>query len=184
MIISKSQLARTTTLFESHNRAYSASLATTSVFLSHKHSDREELFRVKNLLETLGISVYVDWLDSTLPKITRGETGKLIKERIKKYDKFILVATDAAIASQWCNWELGIGDAEKYSKDKIALFPLREDNKSWSGTEYMEIYPTIEYEDGSNKYSNGSFIPKGYYVKYPVKDKKRSIINLKEWLKR
>ena len=182
MIISKSQLARMT-LNESQNRAYSAFSAATSVFLSHKHSDRTQLFRIKKLLESLGISVYIDWLDASLPEITRGETGKIIKQKIKQYDKFILVATDAAIASQWCNWELGLGDAEKYSKDKIALFPLKEDNKSWSGTEYMEIYPVIEYEDGTRKNTNNMYIERGYYVKYPYKQNgNREYVSLKHWL--
>lgn len=188
MILSKSQLAQHTRINESLQKSvqcFSASTAQTSVFLSHKHSDKLELKRVKKLLEELGISVYIDWLDDSMPEKTRGETGVIIKQKIKDYDKFILVATEDAIKSQWCNWELGLGDAVKYDKDKIALFPLRNDGYSaWSGTEYMEIYPTIEYEDGTGKYVGGAYIPQGYYVMYPSLAGIRNLIKLEDWLKR
>ena len=187
MILSKSQLEQQTSRlndsFQKSQRFFSSSTQL-SVFLSHKHSDRAQLSRIKLLLENLNISVYVDWLDDDMPKHTRGETGIIIKDKIKKYDKFILVATDAAITSQWCNWELGLGDAEKYDKDKIALFPLREEYSNWSGTEYMEIYPTIEYENGQDLDSNGNYIPQGYYVMYPTKNGSRNLVKLENWLKK
>lgn len=51
----------------------------------------------------LNSSIYVDWLDPSMPARTCGRTAENIKEKIKKYDKFILVATEGAIASKWCN---------------------------------------------------------------------------------
>ena len=82
-----------------------------------------------------------------MPARTCGRTAENIKEKIKKYDKFILVATEGAIASKWCNWELGFGDAQKYAYGKIALFPIRYDEKDWSESEYLELYPVIGYLD-------------------------------------
>lgn len=70
-----------------------------------------------------------------MPARTCGRTAENIKEKIKKYDKFILVATEGAIASKWCNWELGFGDVQKFAYGKIALFPIRDDEKDWSGSE-------------------------------------------------
>jgi hypothetical protein len=119
-----------------------------SIFLSHKHSDLKELQNIKRILENLEISVYIDWLDRNMPEITSKKTA----ERIKENDKFILVATDNAINSKWCNWELGFGDAQKFENEKIALFPIRENGKDWSGNEYLELYPLIEYEDGNSYY--------------------------------
>ncbi len=49
----------------------------------------------------------------------------------------------------------------------LALFPMcDEENKSYlyKGNEYMEIYPYIRFEDGYSKYSDGSYIERGYYV--------------------
>ena len=153
-----------------------------SVFLSHKHDDLANLKRVAYLLEQLDSYIYVDWLDKSMPKRTSGETARIIKEKIIRYDKFILVASEGAIASKWCNWELGFGDAQKYEKGKIALFPIAQNDKAWTGSEYMQIYPTIQYYDGaSEKYTNGQIIPKGYYYRY-WKDDGYYLKPLKEWL--
>ena len=75
---------------------------------------------------------------------TSGTTAAIIKQQIQKYDKFILVATNGAIDSKWCNWELGYGDAQKFDLGKIALFPIAQNDNNWKGSEYMQIYPTIQ----------------------------------------
>ena len=139
-----------------------------TIFLSHKHDDLVNLKRVICILENLSSNVYLDWLDSSMPKITSGETAVKIKQRIAKQDKFILVASDAAIESKWCNWELGYGDAQKYEKGKIALFPIRQTVGKWKGNEYMSIYPTIQYYDDRYKYKG---ITKGFYYRYKKNDK-------------
>ena len=136
------------------------------------------------LLNKLGVSVYVDWLDSGMPKYTDGSTAKRIKDKIRQNDKFILLATESAINSKWCNWELGLGDAAKYINN-IALFPINKSSQSFYGSEYLRIYPRIEYQDGTTKYTSGFYIPSGYYVIYPVDESGNSIIySLKDWLKR
>ena len=85
-----------------------------TVFLSHKHDDGEILKNVISMLKNLGINVYVDWMDEDMPKQTSGTTAVKIKQKIRSCRKFILLATEGAIASKWCNWELGYGDAYKY----------------------------------------------------------------------
>ena len=154
----------------------------TKVFLSHKHGDTEALNGTIIFLKQEGISVYVDWMDEGMPKVTCGLTAKRIKEKIKENDKFILLATEGAINSKWCNWELGLGDAAKYI-DNIAILPVVKDYHSFNGSEYLEIYPHIEYQDGLNKRINGHYISKGYYVKYPALNNSHRIVELSEWLK-
>jgi hypothetical protein len=216
-ILSKSQLgtfantvdlSESTKYFSARNQAKGTKM---SIFLSHKHSDLKELQNIKKILEGLGVSVYIDWLDREMPEITSKKTAERIKEKIKQNDKFILIATDNAIDSKWCNWELGFGDAQKYEDEKIALFPIRENGKDWSGNEYMELYPLIEYEDGNSYYiekinrDDGCCyvpkqkgiedkpikgkIPKGYYVsmkcEFPeVLDISITLlIKIEDWLK-
>ena len=70
------------------------------------------------------MKTYIDSRDPSMPHITTAETAANLKARIKKCDKFILLATNAAIDSKRCNWELGYGDAQKF-KTHIALFPLK-----------------------------------------------------------
>lgn len=161
----------------------SRSLSKTSIFLSHKHSDKEQLYSAIQFLKQLGVNVYVDWLDEDMPKKTSGETAKKIKNKIKENDKFILLATESAIDSKWCNWELGLGDADKYI-DHIALLPVRKSyTQNFSGSEYLQIYPAIEYLNGITKNTEDQYIPKGYYVLYPEDDQgNRMYQTLQDWL--
>ena len=169
--------------------ARSAYDSKTTVFLSHKHSDIEELEEatgVLEMLEDLGAKVYIDSMDNKMPDQTSGDTAQRIKEVIEYCDRFILLATTKAIESYWCNWELGIGDVHKYSS-KIAILPVKEKGEydsQYKGNEYLQIYPHIDYEDGNSFYmNNGGRIPQGYYVAQPVnKEGVRIITPLKTWL--
>jgi len=162
----------------------------TTIFISHKHGDLEDVEELKgviSLLEELGAKVYIDSMDNKMPEQTSGETAARIKEIIKYCDKFILLATEKAIKSFWCNWELGIGDVYKFQR-YIAILPVKEKgeyNHQYKGNEYLQIYPHIDYEDGTGTYTNGEKIPAGYYVAEPRnKDGIRYINPLKTWLNR
>lgn len=139
----------------------------TTVFISHKHDDLNDLKGVLGFLEnTYNVKVYIDSQDLSMPKIASATTAYNIKQRIKQCDKFILLATNNAIESKWCNWELGFGDAQKYP-EHIALFPMKPEgtlDSQYKGSEYMSIYPYITYSNGNEFFSNGSRIYCGYYV--------------------
>lgn len=154
-----------------------------TVFLSHKHDEVEELDGAISLLKSMGVHVYVDWQDEEMPKNTNGVTARRIKSKIRENEKFILLATEGAITSKWCNWELGFGDSQKYIKH-IAVFPLRNSLQThYSGSEYLAIYPAIEYLDGTSKTVANTYIPKGYYVLNPEDGNgHRTFKTLKEWL--
>lgn len=136
-----------------------------SVFISHKHNELKELAQLIYFLEkTYQIITYIDSRDEEMSKETCGETAIRIKDKIKWCDKFILLATNGAVESKWCNWELGYGDANKFAYDKIAIFPLNTGG-DYKGNEYMQIYPRIVYYNGfDERYSTGNFITRGYYV--------------------
>lgn len=142
------------------------------VFVSHKHDDLEALKDVLSFLTTnLHASVYIDSEDPSLPKKTNGKTASALKDRIESCDRFILLATNGAINSKWCNWELGFGDAQKFKSGYLAILPMYDqyDNSRYTGEEYMEIYPHIIMET-MNGYPE-------YYVEY---ENKRT--PLKDWL--
>lgn len=129
----------------SETRMFSKSTATTSIFLSHSHLDKDVVKQAKSFFENLGISIYVDWADETMPEKPNGLTAQKIKKQIITVnDKFVLLATNNAVASKWCNWEVGIGDSYKLLKKKIAILPLAENSGTWNGNEYLQIYPRIE----------------------------------------
>lgn len=160
-------------------------LKKTAVFISHKHSELDDLKGLLGYLQqTYGVIVYIDSQDPVMPKKTSGETANTIKERIRQCDKFILLATNGAIESKWCNWELGYGDAEKYPTN-IALFQMKPKGTSDSayvGSEYMDIYPYITYCDGTERGKDGKLLSPGYYVQRHDKDV-NSLIPLAEWFK-
>jgi len=189
--ITESQLAnyrsRTKTFSKSDvlvlNESSSRDKTKPMVFLSHKHDELVILQDVIAFLNSEGVDIYVDWMDEEMPAYTNANTALRLKEKIKTANKFVLVATPNAINSKWCNWELGLGDAAKYIEN-IALFPINKTYESFSGAEYLKIYPYIEYENGDGKYLNGTNIPKGYYVKTRLENGNTRLIPLKEWLKR
>jgi len=159
-----------------------------TVFISHKHSDLKDQEEVKGILEIfedLGAKVYIDSMDNKMPDETSGETALRIKEVIKFTKKFVLVATEKAIESYWCNWELGIGDTHKYIEN-IAIIPIKEKGERdshYMGNEYLQIYPIIEYNKAFTNIYGHHFI-EGYYVCKPKnKEGVRYITLLKEWLK-
>lgn len=154
------------------SRTFSKSSSTTSIFLSHSHTDRPIVEQAKVFFENLGISIYVDWADETMPEKTNGITAQRIKNQIiSTNDKFILLATNNAIASKWCNWEVGIADPFKLPKKKIALLPLADNSGTWNGNEYLQIYPRIE---------KSTLINDEYYVWYPD----GTLEELKSWLRK
>lgn len=160
-------------------RCFSETNRKFSVFLSHKHSEIEYLERVRAILEALNGYIYVDWADPTMNHPTDRKTAETLKDKIKQYDKFVFIASDAALASKWCNWEIGFGDAHKYEQDKIAIFPIKQDDRMWSGNEYLQLYPSIEYFDGTTRYNTGEIIPEGYYVYYHYENR---ITPLVKWV--
>ena len=60
----------------------------TTVFISHKHDDLDEVKGLIGLLEKkYNIKAYIDSWDKSMPKKTSGETASKIKQRIKRCNK-------------------------------------------------------------------------------------------------
>lgn len=171
-------------LDSSRGRIYESSqykLRRTTVFISHKHDDLEDLKGIIGMLESqFGVEVYIDSRDPSMPRVTSAETGENIKKRIRQCDKFILLATNGAIESKWCNWELGYGDAIKY-KDHIALFQMAPKHGTYIGSEYMALYPYIARYNGTEVYNTGKPVSKGLYVCVNDGDGGRTITPLGTW---
>lgn len=168
----RNEVRFSSTINESVNARYrSAYSSEVTVFLSHKHSDRDILENVVALLKGLGVFIYVDWNDDGMPTKTSGATARRIKQKIRECKKFILLATEEAISSKWCNWELGFGDAQKFPNN-IAIMPITEHRGDvFSGSEYLQIYPIIKSD---YCYTLGKF-----YVEYSG-----TRTALEDWLRR
>lgn len=156
-----------------------SSIFKTRIFLSHKHDEKEQLEGAISFLKTLGIDIYIDWLDEGMPKTTSGQTAVRIKQKVKENHKFIFLATEGSINSKWCNWELGLGDAAKYI-EHIAVFPIKRDHSDFSGHEYLEIYPYILSVERLQLFK-GSYRSQGIYIVFPSVGGDR-VMPIAEWL--
>lgn len=116
------------------------------VFLSHSHKDSDIIEYVVSFLGAKADSIYIDWKDGTMPKITSPETALRLKTKIKKTAKFILLATNNALASTWVPWELGVADSSNSMKN-VAVLPVKDHYKTWKGSEYIGIYSRIIQAD-------------------------------------
>ncbi len=156
-----------TVLNESRSFSYTNK---TTVFISHKHDDSDVIKDFLGFLKNKDVITYIDAFDLTMPFYNCGKTAERIKERIKQCDNFMLLATDNAITSKWCNWELGIGDVHKY-KANIAIVPVKNANRSiYTESEFLEIYPYLF----QSSYGN-------YFIYDPIEGHSKP---LKDWLKK
>ena len=181
---SSSLVSNSTTLIrESYDRTRTFSVDSirsgsgTTVFISHKHDDLEELSGfISYLKEEYNVIPYIDSMDKGMPKNTCAETAERIKMVIGNCQKFILLGTNKALFSKWCNWEVGIADKTKLPNNNMAILPMLDDNKGfYLGNEYLEIYPYIE--ETINIYDNKKYLAVNIHTKEGTKR-----IPLKVWL--
>jgi hypothetical protein len=157
-----------------------------TIFLSHSHKDKEIAVGFQNILAQCGINVYIDWQDSTLPDEPNRETAERIKEKIRNLGLFILLATNNALSSKWCPWEIGIADSFK-GYESILIVPIVDASNEFRGSEYLQLYRRIEM-DSLNKIFilEPSFRNSGYsaifYENQIIQRGKRETLN--EFLKR
>lgn len=151
--------------------------AGTTIFISHKHDDLIELEGLISYLKNeCNVIPYIDSMDKGMPKNTCAETAERIKMVIGNCQKFILLATNKALLSKWCNWEVGIADKTKLPTNNMAILPMLDDYKScYMGNEYLEIYPYIE--EKTNIYINRKYLSVNIHTKEGVKS-----VPLKDWL--
>lgn len=116
--------------------------ARVKVFLSHSHVEVELVEAAKRLLEQHGADIYVDTEDSEMPEATTPETALKLRDKIKAFSRFVMLASSRSLASRWVPWELGLADAF-HGFDKVAILPFTE-GSGWKGTEYVGVYATIQ----------------------------------------
>ena len=154
-------------IVESRRTMVRASAAAT-VFLSHSHADRELVEPAANFLASMGVTVYVDWLDPEMPAITSPDTARRIREMININRRFLVLATERSLSSRWVPWELGVADGKK-PFSAIAVLPVSEDVYVNAPNEYIHVYQRFA------KTTDGE-----WYVFEPGKSESRTPV--KEWL--
>lgn len=122
---------------------------TYDIFLSHSIRDADLILGMKATLEDLGYSVYVDWIDD--PQLDRSNvtpaTAEKLREKMNSSKSLFYVTTSNSDDSRWMPWECGFFDGKK---EKVAIVPIQESssNNSYSGQEYLGLYPYVVKEMG------------------------------------
>jgi hypothetical protein len=117
-----------------------------SIFLCHSHKDKTIVDKIALLFNKLEFNIYVDWMDNAMPKVTNKETAAQIKEKIAHSHRFLFLATASALASKWCDWELGVAYSMKKTDD-LAILPIESWSGNWKGSEYMHLYSVMEIQE-------------------------------------
>lgn len=116
------------------------------IFLSHSIVDAVLVLGVKRLLESQGLTVYVDWVDD--PALDRdavtAATAERLRQRMRDARSLIYATSRAASPSKWMPWELGYFDGLK-SFARISILPIENGSTlSFDGQEFLGLYKVIE----------------------------------------
>ena len=117
------------------------------VFLSHSISDAKLVLGIVALLEAQGLHVYVDWIvdrEMDRSRVTSA-TAERLRERMRQSSSLIYAHSSSAVSSKWMPWELGYFDG---FKSAVAILPFTQtEQTSYSGQEYLGLYPYIDGSD-------------------------------------
>lgn len=121
------------------------SSSTFDVFLSHSYDDAEVILGVKKIIEALGLSVYVDWIDD--PGLDRGEvtrkTAAILRTRMRASRSLVYAHSSSSGESKWMPWELGYFDG--FMPGCLWILPLVANYDSeFTSQEYLGLYPTVD----------------------------------------
>lgn len=139
------QAQRSATQILSENWSRFTATSRYDVFLSHSSQDAEVILGVKTIIESLGLSVYVDWLDDNLPDRSRVtvETAEILRMRMRVSASLVYAHSPNASDSVWMPWELGYFDGFKPMYVWILPLVVNYDSE-FKGQEYLGLYPTVD----------------------------------------
>jgi len=118
---------------------------TYDIFVSHSYSDADEILKLKQLIEDMGFTTYVDWIEDEQldrSKVTK-ESADWLRKRMKQCRSLFFVTSSTSLESKWMPWELGYFDA---FKQRVAILPILEApavTNEYKGQEYLGLYPYV-----------------------------------------
>lgn len=116
-------------------------------FLCHSHKDETLVKGLIAFFKANGIDLYIDWDDHSMPETPNAETARKIQEAIRRYERFLFLATAHSKASRWCPWEIGYADS---SQRKILIIPTRDATGTY-GNEYLQLYAHLDIGTQGNR---------------------------------
>jgi hypothetical protein len=150
-LFSKTELSRVQ-IIETATFKKSAEGETFDIFLAHSYDDKKLIGELKQTMQDMGYSAYVDWInDKELDrsKVTK-ENADLLRGRLRQCKCLFFVTSTNSSESIWMPWELGYFDA---FKNRVAILPLTEQPtglNSYNGQEYLGLYPYVTKDRPKN----------------------------------
>ncbi|WP_020182646.1 TIR domain-containing protein [Methylotenera sp. 1P/1] len=146
----------------------SLKLTTYDIFLSHSFHDAELILGMKGVLEDLGYTIYVDWIEDPFLDRTKvsSKTAEILRQRMNFCKSLFYVTTTNSENSKWMPWECGYFDGKK---EKVAIVPVLKESSSnsYSGQEYLGLYPYIvKQSSNTNKELLWTRLDNNNYVSY------------------
>ena len=115
------------------------------IFITHSYSDADEILKLKQIIEEMNFTTYVDWIqDAQLDRSkVNKETADVLRHRMERCKSLFFVTSVNSQGSMWMPWELGYFDALK--KQKVAVLPILETSVTdeYKGQEYLGLYPYV-----------------------------------------
>lgn len=117
------------------------------IFLSHSYLDADEILALKDLIDAMGFSVYVDWVidkEWERNKVT-AKTADRLRQRMTQCQSLLYATSGNSTGSKWMPWELGYFDGRK---GRVAVLPVLEEDRvgrDYLGQEYLGLYPYVIY---------------------------------------
>lgn len=115
-------------------------MKTYDLFISHSSSDSNLILKLKAILNSYGLNVYIDWVsdrNALKRELTNINTAKAIIERLRSSKALLYINTDSSFQSQWTPWELGYFHALK--GNRICVYTPKDTPKP----AYIDIYPSV-----------------------------------------
>lgn len=141
------------------------------IFLSHSYTDRNIIPTLKTKLESLGYSVYVDWINDKLMsrENVTPKTAEVLQKRMKQSRSLFYATSENTPNSKWMPWELGYFDGLK--NKRVAILPIKKDNNfsdEFKGQEYLGLYYYVDISRLRSTNIETLFINKNSskYIKY------------------
>lgn len=114
-----------------------------TVFISHKKEDEGKALEIKDFLESLGVTCWIDVLDDKLQSQSGAGVTQHIVEQIQKCSHVMVVFTENTQYSYWVPFELGAAyhaergiatvkwaDGDIHHPEYLDEFPLLQPNES------------------------------------------------------
>jgi hypothetical protein len=114
--------------------------------MSHSLRDAQAVLGIKRILESGGLTVYVDWVED--PQLDRTQvtvaTADHLRARMNQSTAMVFVTSQASSTSKWMPWELGYFDGRQRP---VTILPLLASaTATFIGQEYLGLYPVVEKE--------------------------------------